>query len=141
MGEKLHLATVAALLAQVVVAQGPHRLAHAERYIAESHELGGMDDPTTRMLCDGAHALVASAHGDHARAVDLARSAVAAAEGTDLTNQHADALLTLARVLAAGDRHPEAGEAAALASARYRAKGNLRGLAVSDHFLVGLGHR
>jgi DNA-binding SARP family transcriptional activator/tetratricopeptide (TPR) repeat protein len=141
MGERLHLATVAALLAQTIVAQGPHRLADAERYIAETHGLGGLDDPTTRMICDGAEALVVSARGDHPHAVELARSAVTAAEGTDLTNQIADTLLVLARVLDAAGRHPEAGEAAAEASVRYREKGNLRGLGISDRLLVGLGHR
>jgi ATP/maltotriose-dependent transcriptional regulator MalT len=127
------------LLADAVVAQSPERHADAERFIEESRALGGDDDPTTRMICDAAHALVESARGEHARALALARSAVRAARRTDLLNQIGDTGLALARVLAAAGHHDAARQAVAEAADRYRVKANVRALATCDQLLVRFG--
>jgi hypothetical protein len=61
---------------------------------------------------------------------------VALAAQTDLVNQHADALLDLAHVLAASDRVAEAEAAATQALDLYQRKGNLPGARESLGYLT-----
>jgi DNA-binding SARP family transcriptional activator/tetratricopeptide (TPR) repeat protein len=140
MGEKAQLSTVAALMARILVAQGPHRHAEAEALVAESWAAGGDADPSALALGTGAMARILSARGDHGPAERLARAAVDAASGTDLVSQHADTLVDLAQVLAAAGRPGPAAAALGEAAERYRAKGDLRGLRQCDRLVVGLRH-
>ena len=128
MGEKEVLTTTAALLARAIAAQGPSRYDEATRLITISRETGVSEDQSTQVIGQGLSARILAERGHHAEAEDLARSAVALAARTDLLSERADALLDLARVLAAADRGAEARAAATQALDLYRHKGNLPGV-------------
>ena len=83
--------------------------------------------PVCRMFAD---------RGRHARAIELASAAVALGARTDLSSQHADALLDLAHVLGAAGRLPEAQAAATQARSLYQQKGNLPGARESLGYLT-----
>ncbi len=137
-GEKAYLATAAAFLAHVVVTAGGDRHDEVERLVETSREAGRDLDLSARILGDGALARSRAARGCHDEARRLAERAVACARTTDLTAQHADALLDLAFVLRrAGDRSA-ACEAAGAAVRLFEAKGDLHGLgrARSDLALI-----
>ncbi|HEV3464742.1 MAG TPA: BTAD domain-containing putative transcriptional regulator [Actinomycetota bacterium] len=123
MGEKGYLATTAAFLAQAIAAQGRHD--EAERFIAVSREAAGEDDYSAQMVWQGLLGRILAARGQRAEAEELARSAVALAARTDFLNQHGDALLELAEVLAAAGRTAEARAAVTDALELYGRKGNL----------------
>lgn len=123
MGEKGYLATTAAFLAQAVAAQGRHD--EAERFIQVSREAAGEDDYSAQMVWQGLKARILAGRGQSGEAEELARSAVALAARTDFLNQHGDALLELAVVLAAAGRTAEARAAVEQALGLYERKGNL----------------
>jgi tetratricopeptide (TPR) repeat protein len=123
MGEKGYLATTAAFLAQAIAAQGRHD--EAERFIEVSREAAGEDDWSAQMVWQGLQARILAARGRSGEAEELARSAVALAARTDFLNQHGDALLELAGVLAAAGRAAEARAAVGDALELYERKGNL----------------
>ncbi|HSK37329.1 MAG TPA: tetratricopeptide repeat protein, partial [Actinomycetota bacterium] len=127
MGEKGYLATTAAFLAQAVAAQGRHD--EAERFIEVSREAAGEDDYSAQMVWQGLKARILAGRGQSGEAEELARSAVALAARTDFLNQHGDALLELAVVLAAAGRPAEARAAVEQALGLYERKGNLLGAA------------
>jgi tetratricopeptide (TPR) repeat protein len=77
------------------------------------------------MVWQGLRARILAERGELGEAEELARAAVALAARTDFLNQHGDALLELAAVLAKGGRAPEARAAADEALELYRRKGNL----------------
>ncbi len=123
MGERGYLATTAAFLAQAVAAQGRHD--EAERFIEVSREAAGEDDYSAQMVWQGLKARILTGRGQRGEADELARSAVALAARTDFLNQHGDALLELAVVLAAAGRTAEARAAVEQALGLYERKGNL----------------
>jgi DNA-binding SARP family transcriptional activator len=127
MGEKGYLATTAAFLAQAIAAQGEARYPEAERFIRVSHEAGAGEDASALMVCQGLEARVLASRGELGRAEELAMAAVATAGGTDFLNQHADALLELARVHTAAGRQAPASAAVDQARGLYARKGNLLG--------------
>ncbi len=91
----------AALLARSVLAQG--RVDEADRYATESERLAG-HNLKTAIAWRAARAEILSAQNRHDEAVAMARQAVAVAADTDLVLDHAEACVTLGRVLnAAGD--------------------------------------
>ena len=107
MGEKGFLSTTAALLARAIAAQDEKRYAEASQLIEISEDAAAGEDLSAQIICQGLSARILADRGRHAEAVALASSAVALAAQTDLLNQHADALLDLAHVLAASDRVPK----------------------------------
>jgi tetratricopeptide (TPR) repeat protein len=123
MGEQGYLATTAAFLAQAIAAQGRHD--EAERFIQVSREAAGEDDYSAQMVWQGLQARILAGRGQLGEAEALARSAVALAARTDFLNQHGDALLELAGVLAAAGRAAEARSAVTDALELYERKGNL----------------
>jgi tetratricopeptide (TPR) repeat protein len=126
MGEKAHLATTAALLAQAITAQGEGRHDEAESYIAVSREAGAGEDVSAQIIGQGVLARILAARGRLAEAEELARGAVALAERTDLLSQHGDALLDLAHVLYAAGRARQAQGTVSQALGLYQRKGDLR---------------
>jgi tetratricopeptide (TPR) repeat protein len=122
MGEHNYLATTAAFLAQAVAAQGRHD--EAEPYVAVSRAAGAGEDFLAQVIWQGLLARILAGRGQLAEAEKLARAAVALAARTDFLNQHADALLELAAVLAGAGRTPEARAAVGEALGLYERKGN-----------------
>jgi DNA-binding SARP family transcriptional activator/tetratricopeptide (TPR) repeat protein len=125
MGEKGYLATTAAFLAQALAAQARHD--EAEQFIGVSGEAGASEDISAQMVCQGLSARILAARGRLAEAEEFAREAVALAARTDFLNQHADALLELARILDRAGRVSEARAAVGEARSLYQRKGNLIG--------------
>ena len=136
MGEHRILATTAATLAKVIVAQGPSRYDEATRLIGISRETLGGEDLSAQAVSQGLTARILADRGNVREAEELARSAVALAAQTDLLSEHADILLDLAHVLAAGGRVPDAHAAAAQAFDLYQRKGNLPGVRESLQYLA-----
>jgi tetratricopeptide (TPR) repeat protein len=136
MGEKGFLCITAALLAKAIVMQGEKRHAEASQLIEISLDAAAGEDPSAQILCQGLSARILADRRCHAEAIALASSAVALAAQTDLVNQHADALLDLAHVLAASDRVAEAEAAATQALDLYQRKGNLPGARESLGYLT-----
>jgi tetratricopeptide (TPR) repeat protein len=136
MGEKGFLSITAALLARAIVAQGEKRYAEASQLIEISREAAEGEELSAQILGQGLSATILSARGSHAEAAALAASAVALAAQTDLVNQHADALLDLAHVMAMAGRVTEAQAAATEALDLYQGKGNLPGVRESLKYLT-----
>jgi tetratricopeptide (TPR) repeat protein len=123
MGEHNYLATTAAFLAQAIAAQGRHD--EAEHFIAVSRDAGAGEDFLAQVISQGLLARILAARGQLAEAEELSRAAVALAARTDFLNQHGDALLELAVVLAEAGRTTEARAAVDQALGLYERKGNL----------------
>jgi tetratricopeptide (TPR) repeat protein len=123
MGERNMLGTTAAFLAQVLAAQG--RTDEAERFIEVSREAAEGEDLSAQMVWQGLRARILAEQGQLGEAEELARAAVALAAQTDFLNQHGDALLELAVVLAQSGRTSEARAVVDEALELYRRKGNL----------------
>jgi len=136
MGERRILATTAVTLAKVIAAQSPSRYDEATHLIEISREAPGGEDLSAQAVSQGLMARVLADRGDVREAEELARSAVALAAQTDLLSEHADILLDLAHVLAAGGRVPDARAAAAEAVDLYQRKGNLPGVRESLRYLA-----
>jgi class 3 adenylate cyclase/tetratricopeptide (TPR) repeat protein len=137
MGEHGFQSTIAAALANALVAQG--RFDEAEEMVATSEVMGAEDDVSTQVLAHAASARVMAARGAGPEAERVAREAVALADGTDDLNMRGDTLANLAEVLlAAGDG---AGARAVLSSALelYEAKGNVAAASSTRARLVELG--
>jgi len=140
MGEKGILATTTALLAKALVAQGESRYDEATQLIAISQEAGAGEDLYAQILCQGLSARILADRGRHAEALELASSAATLAAQTDLLSQHADALLDLAKVLAASGRVSEVHAVAVQALDLYQRKGNLPGTRESLGCLTRYAH-
>ena len=136
MGERRHLATTAAKLARAIAAQGQSRYDEATRLIAISQEAAAGEDLSTQAVSQGLSARILADLGRHREAEEIARSAAALAEQSDLLSEHADTLLDLAHVLAAAGRIPEAHAAATRALDLYQRKGNLPGARESLLYLA-----
>jgi tetratricopeptide (TPR) repeat protein len=123
MGEHNYLATTAAFLAQAVAAQGRHD--EAERFIQASRDAGAGEDFLAQVIWQSLLAKILATRGQLKEAEELARAAVALAARTDFLNQHGDALLELAAVLAEAGRTRHARAAVGEALDLYERKGNL----------------
>jgi tetratricopeptide (TPR) repeat protein len=121
-GERGHFSTQAALLSQVVLAQG--RIDEAEELTRTSEESGATDDLATQVVWRGARARVLSAKGEHGEAEALAREAASLSAETDDVNMRADTLIDLAHVLRAAGRSEESETEVGRALALYEEKGN-----------------
>ena len=123
-GDWGHLASVAPLLALVLLAQG--RTGDAARLLELAPRWIIEDDTDARpLLFHRAQAKLSTVTGDPARAEALARWAVKRAAEGDAPNDHADALAALADVLELNGRQAEATAAKRDAIKLYERKGNL----------------
>ena len=109
----------AALLARSVLAQG--RVDEADEYATKSERLAGRNLKSA-IAWRAVRAEILAAQGRHHDAVAMAREAVEVAGGTDLVLDHADACLTLGRVLDAAGDAKGANAARGNAKALYAAK-------------------
>jgi len=134
-GERRLLATTAATLARAMAAQGPDRYDEATHMIAISQEVGADDDLSTQAVGQGVMARILADRGHFHDAEELARSAAALAEQTDLLSERADTLLDLAHALAAAGRLAEAHDVGMQALDLYHRKGNLPGSRESLRYL------
>ncbi|MGV0851535.1 ATP-binding protein [Mycolicibacterium phlei] len=112
LGVGIDAGQAAALLARSVLAQG--RVEEADRYAADSEQMAGRN-LKTGIAWRAVRAEILAAQGRYDDAAAMARDAVAVAAGTDLVLDHAEACLSLNRVLIA------AGDVAAAETARREA--------------------
>jgi DNA-binding SARP family transcriptional activator len=122
MSERFFLSSIVARLAHVVSAQDRHD--EAEQLSARSQALAADDDLDAQIWWRLGRANALAAAGRHGEAEPLAREALARAVATDWLTHHADALVTLATVLSAGDRPDEAAALLSTAIQQYERKGN-----------------
>jgi tetratricopeptide (TPR) repeat protein len=101
------------------------RYDEAEQLAERGRELGGEQDLVTQIVWRQTSALVDSSRGEHARAMRLAREAVAISDKTDGLNLQGDALCDLAEVLHASGRTEQAVATLEQALERYERKRNL----------------
>jgi class 3 adenylate cyclase/tetratricopeptide (TPR) repeat protein len=123
LNEKGILSTVAAYLAETLVAQG--RDEEAAGFTVVSEEAAASDDVTSQILWRSARAKVLSRRGKLEEAEELAAEAVVLAEEADAPNLHGDALISRAEVLDAAGRADEAAASVAEAVRLYESKGNV----------------
>ena len=123
MGETGYLSTTAAILADVLCAQG--RTEEALRLSQEAEATGVPDDVVTQVLWRVARAKAFVRLGRLAEGECLAREAVARARGTENLNQTADAIAALSDTLLAAGRTEEATDALRDAGRLYERKGNV----------------
>jgi predicted ATPase/class 3 adenylate cyclase len=97
MGEKSHLSSLAAYLAEVLHLRG--RDAEALRFTEISEAAAAQDDLVSQVRWRGTRAKVLVNQGRAEEAERLAREGVRLAEQTDWLDRHADALVDLAEVL------------------------------------------
>jgi tetratricopeptide (TPR) repeat protein len=125
LGETGYRSTMGAGLAEVLLAQ--HRHGEAARIVAEVEQVAQEDDMDPQARTRAVRALLLSGRGEHADAERLAREAVALYAATDYLEDHADMLVTLARVLRTSGQDEEARGALNEALALYERKGHLVG--------------
>ena len=121
MGETGILSTLAALLAEAVLAQG--RDAEAEELTRTSEENSTEEDAASQIAWRTVRAVALSRRGDVVEAERLARDAVALAAETDFLAVRADALVALGEVLLAAGDAAGAEDCVAEAASLYEAKG------------------
>ena len=136
-GETGFRSTNAALLAQALFALG--RVKEAAEAATDALALTQPDDITTVGTARSVEAQIAAYRDDFARAIVLAREAVALLERTDYAVQRADSLVVLARVCAAAGEGAQAVEAAQAALELYERKGHLVGAAAMRALLDAFG--
>jgi tetratricopeptide (TPR) repeat protein len=126
MGREVVNSTTACLLARALDEQG--RLDEAEELARLGQTNAVADDTAIQSTWRYVRASLLAKKGDLAAAETLARDAVAFAEQTDFLEEHARALLTLARVLELSGRTDEAREALERASRLYERKESVFGV-------------
>ena len=126
-GDRNGLATVAAALAEAVLAQG--RDEEALAIAATGSECAAPEDVPAQVGWRGPAATATARRGQHEQGERLAREAVELAKRTDFLDLHANLLLNLAEVLRLGGKPGEAAAAAQGAASLYTSKGNLVALA------------
>ena len=136
LGERYLLPPLAAVLAQVVYAQG--RADEAEEITRRAEELSDADDVEPQALWRSVRAKVLAGRDLADEAERLAREAVRLMRTTDAPGMQADALLDLAEVLRRSARPDEARAVAAEAKALYEIKGNTAAAARATALLDAL---
>ncbi|MGY1717260.1 ATP-binding protein [Geodermatophilus sp. SYSU D01106] len=121
MGETSYMCNCAAVLAQALSVQGLHH--EAARFAAISEQATDDHDVGAQLQWRAARGRVLTAEGRHHEAVELTRSAVDRAEGTDMVLLRGDAWSEHAQALHAAGRAEQALEAARTALALYERKG------------------
>jgi tetratricopeptide (TPR) repeat protein len=120
-GEHSHLATIAALLARLLCAQG--RYDESEPYLEVAQACASEDDIVSQVLWRGTRSRVLARRESGAAADELAASAVVLGDRTDFLMLRADALADRAEVLARLGRQDEADRDLALSRELYARKG------------------
>jgi tetratricopeptide (TPR) repeat protein len=120
-GNRSNMPTTAALLARLLYAQGHHE--EADHYCTISQQSASAEDVGSQVLWRGTRGKILVQSGDARAAVELADSAVAIAEGTDLLMIHGDALADRAEVLSRLGRPDDAVRDLDEAEALYERKG------------------
>jgi class 3 adenylate cyclase/tetratricopeptide (TPR) repeat protein len=133
-GEVTFLSTVAAILAEAVLAQG--RLDEAEELTRVSEEAAGAEDVYSQVVWRNVRAKCLARRGTTAEALDLAREAVTLVTGTDALDLQWHALMSRAEVLRQAERVAEAELALQQAAAVAEQKGNLVAAKVSREALA-----
>ena len=133
MGETGILSTLAALLAEAVLAQG--RDAEAEELTRASEHAAAADDAASQIAWRRIRALALSRRGAHGEATTLAHDAVERAVETDFLVAHADALVALGEVLQAGGDVTGSNARRAEAGRLYEVKGVRAGAAAGSVFV------
>jgi class 3 adenylate cyclase/tetratricopeptide (TPR) repeat protein len=123
-GERYTLSTVAALLAQTLLAQAAP-LEEAERMVERSRELASAGDVATQALWRCARGRILARRGALAEAEALVREGVELLESTDFTILRVDAYLDLGEVLVARGRMDEARRAYERARDLAESKGSV----------------
>jgi tetratricopeptide (TPR) repeat protein len=118
--------TAAGLLARALDAQG--RLDEAAAFVRLAETIANADDLAIQSLWRYVKASLLAKTGDLDAAETLARDAVAFGERTDFLEEHAQALLTLARVLEVRGRVDEARQALESALRLYARKESILGV-------------
>ena len=108
-GERGVRSTLGAIYADLLARSG--RPDEADHVLDEVDEIGAADDFLTASQAAGARAMAASARGDHDRAVEFARKAVAIVDAGEYVTQRHDMWMELGEVLLAAARVEEAREA------------------------------
>ena len=125
MGERGMRSTVAAFLAQALVARG--RYEEAEEFTKISEETGAEADVVTQAIWRSTRAHALAHRGNVVTAERLAREAMKLAAGTDFLDLQAGAFLSLAEVLRAAGRTEAVRPLVELAKSTYERKGNVVG--------------
>ena len=136
LGERYLLPLLAAVLAQVVYAQG--RADEAEEISRRAEELSAPDDVEAQALWRSVRAKVLAGRDLAEEAERLAREAVRLIRTTDAPGMQADALLDLAEVLRRSGRLDESRAVAAEAQGLYALKGNTTAAARAASFVEQL---
>jgi ATP/maltotriose-dependent transcriptional regulator MalT len=136
LGEKYLLPPLAAVLAQVVYAQG--RADEAEQITRRAQELSDPEDVEPQALWRSVRAKVLAGRDLADEAEQLAREAVLLMRTTDAPGMQADALLDLAEVLRHSASPDEARAVAVEAKALYESKGNTAAAARATALLDAL---
>jgi ATP/maltotriose-dependent transcriptional regulator MalT len=136
LGERYLLPPLAAVLAQVVYAQG--RADEAEQITRRAQELSDPEDVEPQALWRSVRAKVLAGRDLADEAEQLAREAVRLMRTTDAPGMQADALLDLAEVLRHSASPDEARAVAVEAKALYESKGNTAAAARATALLDAL---
>jgi tetratricopeptide (TPR) repeat protein len=123
MGERGTRSTLAAYLAQALVADG--RYEDAIEFSNISEEMVADADVVTQAVWRSARGAAIAEAGDPAEGERLAREAVKLANGTDFLDLQAGTLISLAGVLTSGGRTEEPAALTEQARAIYERKGNI----------------
>jgi tetratricopeptide (TPR) repeat protein len=133
MGHEYAASRLRALLARAYEDLGEHE--DAERLAVLGERTAAGDDVTTLTLARAVRGRVAAGRGQFYAAAQLAREAVWTAEGGELRNLHAMALLDLAQVLGVAGRTEESLAVAGEALDLFEAKGNVIGAGAARRVL------
>lgn len=134
MGDRSSASTLAAVLAQILYAQG--RFDEVLDLTALGRDESSPDDLHTQIQWRGPRAKVLALRGEAVEAERLAREGVELSGPTDFLNVRATALLDLAEVLLAAGRAGEAADAVTAATELFEQKGNVVGAARSRALLL-----
>ena len=127
MGERAHMATRAAALADVMLALG--RLDEAGKYVTRCQDAAASDQFPAQAGWCGVHARLLAIRGRHLEAARFAQNAVDLSAKCDDLDGQASALLARAEVQHRGGRADDAAESLAAALERYQRHGNVTGAA------------
>ena len=130
MGERGARSTLAGCLADVLSSEGND--VEAERYAQIARETAAETDVMPQVLWRRALVRTAARRGDLTAAEELARSAVALAEGTDSLDLRAGTLVALGEVLREAEQSAAASASLAEAKALYVRKGNIAAMRIAE---------